>query len=167
MHVEPVAVRQEYRIGIDPGWSGGIAILSRGNPVPDVIKMPGTFHLLLEQIGAYVGESGVDSELIHVRAMLESVHSMPRDSAKAAFSFGRAVGGTEAMLAYLKIPYDTVAPNTWQRVLGCQTKGDKNITKAKAKQMFPSVRVTHWSADAILLAAYALRVYPWERPLAA
>jgi hypothetical protein len=42
----------------------------------------------------------------------------------------------------------------WQKALGCLTKGDKNITKRKAQEMFPGIKVTHATADSLLIAHY-------------
>jgi hypothetical protein len=43
--------------------------------------------------------------------------------------------------------------------MGCLTRGDKNVSKAKAQQLFPTMKITHAVADALLLAAYAQRLY--------
>lgn len=43
--------------------------------------------------------------------------------------------------------------------MGCLTNGDKNITKQRAQQLFPSAKVTHKIADALLLAEYCRRVH--------
>jgi hypothetical protein len=34
------------------------------------------------------------------------------------------------------------------------TKGNKNITKQKAQELFPGIKVTHAIADALLIATY-------------
>jgi hypothetical protein len=52
------------------------------------------------------------------------------------------------------IPFERVTPAKWQRELGCLTKGDKNVTKRKAQELFPDVKVTHANADALLLATW-------------
>lgn len=38
--------------------------------------------------------------------------------------------------------------------MGCLTKGDKNISKARAQQLFPTAKITHATADALLLAEW-------------
>jgi len=42
--------------------------------------------------------------------------------------------------------------------MGCMTKGDKNVSKRKAQELFPSMKVTHASADALLIAEYGRRM---------
>jgi hypothetical protein len=55
------------------------------------------------------------------------------------------------------VPFDEVLPVKWQTVMGCRSGGDKNITKARAQQLFPHVKVTHAIADALLLAEFCRR----------
>ena len=38
------------------------------------------------------------------------------------------------------------------------SKGDKNVTKRRAQELFPGARVTHAVADALLLAEYCRRL---------
>ncbi len=61
------------------------------------------------------------------------------------------------MLIASRIPFEEVTPQKWQKTLSCLSRGDKNITKAKAQQLFPGLRVTHATADALLIAEYARR----------
>jgi hypothetical protein len=42
----------------------------------------------------------------------------------------------------------------------CRTGGDKNISKARAQELFPRVKVTHKNADALLLAKLAQMTTP-------
>ena len=55
------------------------------------------------------------------------------------------------------IPFETVTPAKWQGAMGCRTKGDKNVTKRKAQDLFPGVKVTHAIADALLIAEWGRR----------
>ena len=75
------------------------------------------------------------------------------------FSFGQGYGFLRGLLTAYRIPFQTVSPSTWQKALGCLTKGDKSVTRRKAQEMFPSVEVTNRNADALLLAWYAKEVW--------
>jgi hypothetical protein len=55
------------------------------------------------------------------------------------------------------IPFTRVRPQVWQKELGCLTKGDKNISKRKAQELFPSMKVTHATADSLLIATYGTK----------
>jgi hypothetical protein len=76
----------------------------------------------------------------------------------SAFSFGRGYGNLEMALTAAGIPFERVRPQVWQKAMGCMTKGDKNISKAKAQELFPDKKATHWSSDALLIAEYGRRI---------
>ena len=54
-----------------------------------------------------------------------------------------------------------VSPVKWQTAMGCRTGGDKNVSKAEAQRLWPSLKITHRNADSLLLAEYA-RSHAWK-----
>lgn len=94
-----------------------------------------------------------------VFAILERVSASPQMGVTSAFSFGKGYGGLLMALTALQIPFELVSPVRWQNALGCRTKGDKNITKRRAQQIFPNIQITHAIADALLLAEYGRRTF--------
>lgn len=137
-------------IGIDPGRSGGIALLSSWEP--RAIKIAETPRDIYRQLSEY---QALDDGAF---CFLEKVHSMPGQGVASTFKFGQGFGWLEMALVALFIPYELVTPQKWQKHLGCLTKGDKNVTKKKAQELFPAVKVTHAIADALLIAEYGRRV---------
>jgi hypothetical protein len=137
-------------IGIDPGVNGGIAWITDGKPC--VEKMPDTLQDLWELLENIAINAQLDNLKIH--AYLEQVSSSPQMGVKSAFTFGNGFGHLEMALTAAGIPFERVRPQVWQKALGCMTKGDKNITKRKAQEMFPGIKVTHATADSLLIAHY-------------
>ena len=90
-------------------------------------------------------------------AMLENVHSMPKQGVSSSFKFGQHFGFLRGILTAQGIPFELVTPQKWQKAMGCLTKGDKNISKAAAQRLFPRIKMTHAFADSILIAEYARR----------
>lgn len=88
---------------------------------------------------------------------LEKVASSPQMGVVSAFTFGRGYGTLIGALAALKIPRTYIVPAKWQKALGCLSKGDKNVTKRRAQELFPEITVTHALADALLITEYARR----------
>ena len=76
----------------------------------------------------------------------------------SAFTFGRSYGFLRGLLAANGIKREDVTPQKWQAELGCRSKGDKNVTKAKAQELWPNEKITHANADAMLIAEYARRM---------
>ena len=96
--------------------------------------------------------------LIKIFAMLENVHSMPKQGVASSFKFGRNFGNLEGLLTGSKIPFDYVTPQKWQKELGCLSHGDKNVTKSKAQRLFPHLKITHAIADALLIMEYCRKI---------
>jgi crossover junction endodeoxyribonuclease RuvC len=141
-------------IGIDVGASGAIAwIDERGKSC--VEKMPDTLQDLWELVVSISLNAGTGG--LGVRAYLEAVSSSPQMGVVSSFSFGRGYGNLEMALTAAGIPFERVRPQVWQKAMGCMTKGNKNISKAKAQELFPDKKATHWSSDALLIALYGSR----------
>ena len=144
-------------IGIDPGKSGGIAWISDGKPC--VEKMPETLQDLWELIISIKGLQHWDCRN-DCHAYIESVHSSPQMGVKSAFTFGNGFGHLEMALTAAGIPFERVSPQKWQKALGCMTKGDKNVSKRRAQELFPTMKITHATADALLIAHYGTKQQP-------
>ena len=146
---------QSVYMGIDPGKSGGIALLFDNEVI--ATKMPETpadvldwiresasnCVAVIEQVGGYTGEGQPGS---------------------AMFNFGRGVGHLEMALLTCKIPTESVPPRKWQKALGISAKKKtetktqwKNRLKSVAQRLFPSITVTLATSDALLIAEYCKR----------
>jgi hypothetical protein len=137
-------------IGCDPGKSGSVCAITPTGPIAH--KMPETDKDLLDML-----KSIIFSEDGKAVAMLEEVSSSPQMGVVSAFTFGRGYGKLEMALLAAEIPYEKVRPAVWQKSLRCMSKGDKNVTKARAQELFPSMKVTHITADGLLIATYCQR----------
>lgn len=136
-------------IGVDPGVNGGIAwISSDGKPCS--VKMPETERDILEAFRDIAKEGPCT-------ALLEQVHAMPGQGVTSMFTFGKGYGGLRMALLACDIPFIDVTPQKWQKALGCLSRGDKNVTKSMAQQLFPTIKVTHAIADCLLIAEYGRR----------
>ena len=143
-------------IGVDPGASGAVAWLAHGvhhaAPFRDLTEMD-----MLELFEAFGSNTF---------AYLESVHAMPGQGVSSTFKFGMNFGALRMALTAAGIGFETVAPSVWQRKMGCLSKGDKKVTRAKAQELFPQVSITgrgvkaptHAVADALLIAEYGRRM---------
>lgn len=135
-------------IGIDPGKSGGIAFFFEQGPV--VYPMPET---MTDTMDLLLGE-----DLSRAFAYIEKVHSSPQMGVTSAFTFGQGYGALLMLLTCKGIPFEQVTPQKWQKAMGCMSKGDKNVTKRRAQELFPGLKVTHATADALLIGEYGRRI---------
>ncbi len=144
-------------LGIDPGKSGGVAVV--GDGFAEAAKLAATERDTWDQIRMAAGSCEF--------AYIEKVHAFPGQGVSSTFKFGQSYGFLRACLIGAGIPFEAVTPQKWQRSLSCLTKGDKNITKAKAQELFPffrtfagGLKITHATADALLIAEYGRRRGP-------
>ena len=149
-------MKYEITIGVDPGANGGIAWIDY-NGKACVEKMPDSLQDLWELICDITSypKSSIDGR--SYKAYIEQVSSSPQMGVVSAFSFGRGYGNLEMALTAAGIPFERVRPQVWQKALGCMTKGDKNVSKRKAQELFPDRKVTHATADALLIAYYGTK----------
>lgn len=134
-------------IGIDPGSASGcVAYVTESSadawPIGEM-----TDAELWDLIRALAGIAAV--------AVLERVGPMPKQGISSTFKFAANYGALRMALAASGVRWGLVSPQDWQRAMQCRTKGDKRVSRARAQQLFPKVKVTAKTADALLLALYA------------
>jgi crossover junction endodeoxyribonuclease RuvC len=145
-------------IGVDPGASGGIVgINERGGPV----GLWSLQKMTLQEIHAAF--SALKAFEVPLYAMIEKVHSMPKQGVASSFKFGMSYGALlSALCAPPAIKHELVPPHIWQKALGSLSRGNKNVTKQRAQSLFPTITMTHALADAFLIAEYGRRFGPWK-----
>ena len=162
-------------IGIDPGQSGGIAVIS-GNYY-HAIKMPETEKDIYEHLKDIINTGKVNSEVI---CFLEKVHTMPTTAmgsmrcscgrihktlkviqgSASQGKFMQGYGTLRGMLIALGVRLEEVTPQKWQKAFvtskaRTESKTDhKNKLKAKAQLLFPDLKITLKTADALLIAEF-------------
>ncbi len=141
----------ELICGIDPGQSGGIALLTRSGEIVGVWPMPETEAETVEILAEFAPRIAV--------VALEKVGVMPGQGIASSGKFMRSYGFLRGVLAALLLRREDVRPQVWQQALGCLTKGKKAVSRQKAQQLFPKcpVRITDKIADALLIAEHQRR----------
>ena len=142
----------EIIIGIDPGMNGAIVFLGKILKEPWILKFNDQSETDVADWLRIDNEGASDCF-----AYLERSSPMPKQGVSSTFKFGQGYGFLRGLLVAFKIPFETVTPGKWQRALGCLSHGDKNVTKARAQELFPSIKITHAIADALLIAEYGRR----------
>lgn len=137
-------------LGVDPGKSGAMAVVDGDGGLVEVIRLDNTLRDVWEWLDRHRAEISF--------AVLEKVSAMPKQGVASTFKFGMSFGHCEMALAAAGVRYELVTPAKWQGAMSCRSKGDKNVTKARAQQLFPGAKVVHATADALLLADYARRI---------
>ena len=127
-------------IGIDPGLSGAVAVLT-GSDSLRILDMP---TVTVERNGKSKRQVSA-SELAAIFAnfnsndthvFVEKVSAMAGQGVTSVFSFGRSFGMIEGILAAFKLPVTYVAPATWVKAVG-RGQG-KDASRARAMELFPN-----------------------------
>lgn len=139
----------DLSLGIDPGQSGGLSILDRVGNVVMVAPMPDTEKDLSDMVQEFAPRIRM--------AMIEAVHSMPGQGVSSSFKFGMSYGALRMVLIAHGVPFESITPRQWQKAMHCLSGGNKNVTKAKAQELFPEQKVTHAVADALLISEFCRR----------
>jgi crossover junction endodeoxyribonuclease RuvC len=145
-------------IGIDPGVNGGVAIIDDKwkDKAIEAVKCPDTIKDMADYLNVHCYDN------IKTLCIIEKVHSFPGQGVRSVFTFGKNYGQWLGILASHDIPYKEVPPQTWMKHYGAmpRDKGQrKRHLKHLAQSLYPSIKVTLYNSDAILLANYSKMVY--------
>lgn len=152
-------------LGIDPGSASGcIAILTTYK-----IKM-GPLYATLE-FSKYTTKEWYDElrvlsgeDDIEIVAVLEKVHGMPGMGVQSVTAFAKNVGHIEMALISLGIPFKEVTPQAWMKYYGLKKGKDESKPDWKRRlrehlnRILPDFKCTNDTADAMLIAYYAMQI---------
>lgn len=166
-------------LGIDPGVNGGLAICSdqgqihqeylwrmpeTERDISDLFEKlrPCTRFALIEKVSArpaYRETKETDKETGKERVLLEVTQGIA-----STFKFGQFYGFLRGMLIAHKFEFDTVVPAVWQFKMHCLSGGNKKVTKARAQELWPFLKITHCTADAALIAKHCWQKFGSSDP---
>jgi Holliday junction resolvasome RuvABC endonuclease subunit len=153
-------------MGVDPGVSGAVAFLFLGDMDLMVIDLP----VADGQVDA-ISLARIVSNMNPTMAIIEKVHSMPKQGVASTFKFGLAYGMVIGVVDASKIPLRFVAPSVWKKEFGLGP--DKEQARALALRLWPdhlecfAKKKDHGKAEAALIARYGLQILLKERNKAA
>ena len=150
-------------IGIDPGLSGGIAILD-DLKIFDIYDMPimsegkkNKNQLNSAQLVNIIKKNIISSGDTFL--IVEQVSAMPGQGVTSMFNFGQTFGSIKGICAALNLPIFFVRPAKWKKHFDL-INSSKDASRTKVIEMYPSIspRLSKKKdvnkADAILIARY-------------
>ena len=150
-------------IGIDPGLSGGIAIL-KDNAIKNLYDMPvmpegkkNKRQLNSAQLAKIIKENIIEKEEITI--VVEQVNAMPGQGVTSMFNFGQTFGAIKGISAALELPIFFVRPAKWKKHFEL-INSSKDASRTKAIEMYPSIsdqlskKKDVNKSDAILIARF-------------
>ena len=150
-------------IGIDPGLSGGIAVL-------DDLKIFDIYDMPIMSEGKKNKNQLNSAQLVNIIKkntipngdtflIVEQVSAMPGQGVTSMFNFGQTFGSIKGICAALSLPIFFVRPAKWKKHFDL-INSSKDASRTKVIEMYPSIspRLSKKKdvnkADAILIARY-------------
>ena len=150
-------------VGIDPGLSGGIAILEN-NKVLKLFDMPvmaegkkNKKQLNSAQLVDIIKDNISSGEDIAI--VVEQVNAMPGQGVTSMFNFGQTFGAIKGVCAALNLPIFFVRPSKWKKYFEL-INSSKDSSRTKVIEMYPSLsnqlakKKDVNKSDAILIARF-------------
>lgn len=146
-------------IGIDPGITGGIAILDEHSAECEELL----------HINGDLCVSNLRSTLMRVKpdiVMVEEVNPMPKQAVQSIRTSCTNYGQILGVVRTLQIPLRTVRPSTWTKALFGKGQLDgKNTARAYVERVYPLFEYQHFNKairegviDALCIAEYCRRL---------
>jgi len=143
-------------VGIDPGKSGGIALISDSR----ILAYPYSDDTLITCL-----QKARDwGDVRKVKVCVEKVGAMPGQGVVSMFNFGKSLGFIEGVLQAYAIAYQLVPPQTWKKEFSLV--GDKSNSVDACRKLFPNINLLVTArtrkphdgmAESLLMAEYARR----------
>ena len=179
------------RIGIDNGAKGALVAIDQNRQVIEALSMPvidigvarkrknpkphqtksykGTKNVLdMPRISKFFKEmQALDPDVFVV---LEHAQPFPKEGGATSFNSGRSFGAIEMAMVVLGIPYQTLGPKTWQKVIlkGIEGTDSKARSVLFCRRQYPTIDLMPGAkrkpldglADAACMAEIALQTIP-------
>ena len=148
-----------YIMGIDPGFSGAIAVLDPDLKVDSVMDMP-------------IIKVGKKRELDEARLAdlfkmwqgksitvgLEKSQTMPNQGIVSSGRYMASYGFLRGLCVGNGIPYHLIQPQSWKKAMMPDMGKEKGASIQKVSQLHPELTLTrvkdHGIADAVIIAIY-------------
>jgi len=150
-------------IGIDPGVSGAICILTDGK-ITEIYDMPTMIDgkKNKKQVNGAEITNIINKELVNekdINVVIEHVSAMPGQGVTSMFNFGQSFGVLKGICAALKLPVHFIRPVKWKKHFNL-INTEKDASRTKVIEVFPyisskiSKKKDANKADAILIARF-------------
>lgn len=152
-------------VGIDPGLTGAVAVITTGGDFVTVEDMPLQFRAgknikkkrQVDPVAlGYLFAAFMKLGTIE-RVSIELVSARTGQGVTGVFSFGDSFGVLRGVVGAIGLPVDFVSPQSWKRNAGL-LKTDKDESRLLALRKWHDAPLTrkkdHGRADALLIAAH-------------
>lgn len=146
-------------IGVDPGSVSGCIVLIHLNDNGNIHFIK-TIEFAKHTTYEWYKKLKANAENEQCFAILEKVHSMPKQGVVSVGTFMKHVGHVEMALLALNIPFKEVTPQTWMKHYGLKKEKDeskpewKRRLRERLQRIMPEFKCNNVNSDAMLIAYY-------------
>lgn len=146
-------------MGIDPGFSGALAVLDDDLNLEFVMDMP----IIMVGKKRELDESKLSTIFSRWRLRpmtigIEKSQTMPNQGVVSSGRYMASYGFLRGLCVGNGLPYHLIRPQSWKKAMMPDMGKDKGASIQKVTQLYPELRLTrvkdHGIADAILIARY-------------
>ena len=142
-------------IGIDPGASGGIAVIDEKG-IMMAYKCPKSSDEMSLLFQMCMGSTPA----ANIKLLMERVWARPTNAVRAACSYGVNYGQWLGIVATHEVEMNTAIPVEWIKWVGCPKALKRDVRKRwlkeKAGELYPNInKLTLATSDAILITHFA------------
>ena len=155
-------------IGIDPGATGGVAVLEDGKLI-DAMMMP-----IIHANGKTSVDSAILTDWLYQHLVgdctfvIEAVHAMPRQGVSSSFQFGKMYGAVEALAISTGYRVEHVSPAKWKKAFHLNRDKGASIDAARLRfghklDQYVTLKKHEGVAEAALIAAWGHNMFGVSR----
>jgi len=151
-------------IAIDPGLTGGFAVLTNTGEYVSAAPLP----VIRDGALAWIDGDELRGMIFAAKdatptcCIIERVGAMPKQGVTSAFNFGCSFGSLLGAVTVLGCPLHLVQAAKWKRDLGLSS--DKNASLDKARLLFPSAPLSRKKDDGVAEALLIAHWYATRKP---
>jgi len=148
-------------LGIDPGFSGALAVLSDNLDVIHYEDMPVIEVGNKRELNEPELRNILDKYSPHYTKLtvgIEKSQTMPNQGIVSSGRYMASYGFLRGLCVGMGLPYILIRPPSWKKVMLADMPKEKGSSIQKVGQLYPGIKLTrkkdHGISDAILIARY-------------
>ncbi len=153
-------------LGFDPGYNGAAVALADGRvtifDTPTLLVGRGAKSAKRTYNIPAAWDIVRQFQSRRTYAVIENVHSMPKQGVASSFSFGKGAMLWEALCVAAGIPFSLVSPQRWKKTILADMGKGKQASVVRCQQLWPKLEWKNSKdgrADAACMAEYARREF--------
>ena len=148
-------------LGIDPGFSGALAVLDKNLQVihyqdMPIIEVANKRELNEPELHSILSRFSPKYENLVVG--IEKSQTMPNQGIVSSGRYMASYGFLRGLCVGMGLPYYLIRPPSWKKLMLADMPKEKGSSIQKVNQIYPDIKLTrkkdHGISDAILIARY-------------